>query len=304
MNYFRKSLLALSALVLSTHVIASEPSLRIVTGNTVVQDIVQEIGGERISATCLLQAGVDPHSYQPVPEDVKRIASAQLVIINGLGFEGWFAGLAKESGYRGLVVTATRGIEALKMEDEDGHEAGGAAHGLVDDPHAFNSIVQGVRYAENIRDALISADPSGADAYQAAAATYIASLRAADAKAKQLFSTIPKAQRKLVTNHDALQYFAKEYGFEIVAPNTALEDSQPSAKDLAEIIAFIRKQGVKSVFLEFGKQEKIVEQIAKEAGVRIGPELYLDGVGPAGTPAATYLGMFMHNVQAIADGLR
>ncbi len=304
MSFLRRLLLVLAALFTATWVVAGEPVLRVVTGNTVLQDIVQVIGGERISATCLLQAGVDPHSYQPVPEDVKRIAAAQLVIINGLGFEGWFAGLAKESGYRGLVVTATRGIEVLSMEDDDHHEDGGAAHGLVDDPHAFNSIAQGVRYAENIRDALINADPAGAGAYQTAATAYITTLRAADAKAKQLFSTIPKAQRKLVTNHDALQYFAKEYGFEIVAPNTALEDSQPSAKDLAEIVAFIRKQGVKSVFLEFGKQEKIVEQIAKEAGVRVGGELYLDGIGPAGSPAASYVGMFTHNVQAIADGLR
>jgi len=118
------------------------------------------------------------------------------------------------------------------------------------------------------------------------------------------FASLTKAQRKIITNHDAMQYFAQEYGFEVLAPNTALEDSQPSAKELAELIDFIKNQGVKGVFLEFGKNEKIIEQIAKEAGVSIGAELYLDGVGPAGSAASTYLGMFKSNVSSIVTGLK
>ena len=239
---------------------AADAKIAVVTGNTIVQDIAVHIGGTRIHATCLLQPGIDPHSYQPVPEDVKRLAAAQVVIINGLGFEGWFEGLAKEAGFKGAIVVATKGIAPLTMESEDdshhGHEHGhGHGHEKVDDPHAFNSIVNGVRYAENIRDALIAADATGADAYRSAASAYITELRKADAAAKMQFSTLTKAQRKLITNHDALQYFAKEYGFEILAPNTALEDSQPSAKELAEVIDFIKRQGVKGVFLEFGKNE-------------------------------------------------
>ena len=283
----------------------AESRLAVVTGNTIVQDITVHIGGARINATCLMQPGIDPHNYQPVPEDVKRLAAAKVVIINGLGFEGWFEGLAKEAGFKGAIVVATKGIAPLTMESEDehghGHEHG---HEKVDDPHAFNSIVNGVRYAENIRDALIAADATGADAYRSAASAYITELRMADAAAKMQFATLTKAQRKLITNHDALQYFAKEYGFEILAPNTALEDSQPSAKELAEVIDFIKRQGVKGVFLEFGKNEKIVGQIAKEAGVTIGPELYLDGVGPSGSPASTYLGMFQTNVRSIITSLK
>ena len=281
---------------------AGQP-LRIVTGNTVCQDIAVHIGGEQAQVTCLLQAGVDPHSYQPVPEDVKRIAGARLVIINGLGFEGWFEGLAKEAGFRGTVVVASAGITPLQMEDDDHPAVAGKAN-LVDDPHAFNAISNGVRYAENIRDALSTADTAHADGYRARATAYIAELRRADAWARQEFAHIPRAQRRVVTNHDALQYFAKEYGFEIIAPNTALEDSQPSAKDLAAIVDFIRKQQVKGVFFEFGKNEKVVAQIAGEAGVKVGDELYLDGVGPADTPAATYIGMFRSNVSAIVKGLQ
>jgi zinc/manganese transport system substrate-binding protein len=279
---------------------AADTVLPVVTGNTICQDIASRIGGTQVQVTCLLQPGVDPHSYQPVPEDVKRIANARLVIINGLGFEGWFEGLAKEAGFSGTVVVASAGITPLQMEDED-HPGG--VH-QVDDPHAFNAISNGVRYAENIRDALVAADAAHAASYEARAAEYIADLRRSDAWARQQFAKIPRAQRRIVTNHDALQYFAKEYGFEILAPNTALEDSQPSAKDLAAIVDFIRKQGVKGVFFEFGKNEKVVAQIAGEAGVKVGDELYLDGVGPLDTPASTYIGMFRSNVTAILKGLQ
>ncbi len=285
-------------LMLATLACTAEAPLSVVTGNTIVQDIAIAIGGARIKATCLLQPGIDPHTYQPVPEDVKRLAAARLVIINGLGFEGWFEGLAKEAGFQGMVVVASKGITPLTMEDESGHRT------MVDDPHAFHSLLNGVRYAENIRDALLAADAAGADAYRTAATAYITQLRQADAAAKKQFAHLRKAQRKLVTNHDALQYFAKEYGFEILAPNTALEDSQPSAKELAQLIDFIKRQGVKGVFLEFGKNEKIIEQIGKEAGVAIGAKLYLDGVGPADSPAQTYLGMFQSNVASICTCLQ
>jgi len=302
------SILALAMLLSGwffSPLIAADSRLSVVTGNTIVQDIAVHIGGARIDASCLLQPGVDPHSYQPVPEDVKRLAAAQVVIINGLGFEGLFEGLAKEAGFKGTLVVATKGIVPLKMEADEchGHDHG-HAHGKVDDPHAFNSIAKGVRYAENIRDALIAADAAGAEVYRTAAAAYITELRAADAAAKMQFASLTKAQRKIITNHDAMQYFAQEYGFEVLAPNTALEDSQPSAKELAELIDFIKNQGVKGVFLEFGKNEKIIEQIAKEAGVSIGAELYLDGVGPAGSAASTYLGMFKSNVSSIVTGLK
>jgi zinc/manganese transport system substrate-binding protein len=205
------------------------------------------------------------------------------------------------------VVVATAGLVPLKMKDDEHEHAGNGANAgeaMVDDPHAFNSMANGVRYAENIRDALSAADPAGAEAYQTRALAVIEELRATDAWAKKQFATMPKAQRKLVTNHDALQYFAKEYGFEILAPNTALEDSEPSAKDIAALVQFIRTNSVKGVFLEFGKNEKVVEQVAKEAGVKAGGELYLDGVGPVGSPAATYVGMFRSNVEAIVAGLR
>ena len=309
--------LLLSSLLLACSAVWAADPMPIVTGNTIVHDLTLRIGGDRISASCLLQPGMDPHMYQPVPVDVKKLAAAKLVIINGLGFEGWFEGLAKEAKFAGTLVVATTGLVPLKMKDDEHEHAGHAqtdkqehaghakgADGLVDDPHAYNSIANGTRYAENIRDALSAADPAGTESYRTRAAVVIEELRATDAWAKKQFASIPKPQRKIITNHDALQYFAKEYGFEILAPNTALEDSQPSAQDIAALVQFIRTNGVKGVFLEFGKNQKVVEQVAKEAGVQVGAELYLDGVGPAGGPAATYVGMFRANVEAIVTALR
>ena len=303
--------LLLSTLLLACSAIWAADPMPIVTGNTIVHDLTLRIGGDRVSASCLLQPGADPHAYQPVPDDVKKLATAKLVVINGLGFEGWFEGLAKEAKFAGTLVVATTGLVPLKMKDDE-HEHGHAGHtheakggdNLIDDPHAYAAIANGVRYAENIRDALIAADAAGTESYRSRASAVIEELRATDAWAKQEFSRIPKAQRKIITNHDALQYFAKEYGFEILAPNTALEDSQPSAKDIASLVQFIRSNGVKGVFLEFGKNEKVIQQVATEAGVTIGAELYLDGVGPVDSPAATYVGMFRSNVHAIVNGLR
>ena len=284
---------------------AAEP-IPVITGNTIVHDLTSRIGGERFVVTCLLKPGVDPHAYQPVPDDVRRLAAARVVIINGLGFEGWFEHLAKEASFSGTLVMATAGIEPLRMTEAcaGGHGHDHAHDHDVPDPHAYNSVRQGVRYAENIRDALATADPAGAEAIRQRAALIIDELRRLDGWAITRLAAIPKGQRKIITNHAALGYFAKDYGFEVLAPNSALEDSQPSAQEMAGIITFIRAQGVKGVFLEHGKNPKLIEQIAAEAGVRVGAELFLDGVGPLDGPAATYVGMFRGNVEAIVAALQ
>ena len=294
----RLLLLTISILLCAaSRLLAADQPIQVVTGNSVVNDLTVRIAGERFLVTCLLPAGADAHHYQPVPADLKRLAEAKLVVINGLGFEGWFEGLASEAGFRGTVVVASAGIVPLKLEDE--HHPGA----VVDDPHAFHSLALGVRYAENIRDALITAAPADAEGIRNRAATVIAELRRLDAWARKEIARIPPAQRVLVTNHDALQYFARDYGFEVRAPNTVLEDSAPSAKQVAALVEFVKTQGVKGVFLESAKQARVVEQIAREAGVTVGAELYLDGLGPPGSPADSYGGMFTANVSAIVSAL-
>lgn len=281
---------------------AADP-VPVIAGSTIVHDLAARIGGERFAVTCLVRPGISPHGYQPVPEDVRRLAAARLVVINGLGFEGWFENLAAEARFAGTVVVATAGIQTLNAAACDAHDHEGHDHGPAD-PHPYNSIRQGVRYAENIRDALLAADPDGAEGIRVRAAAVIDELRRTDAWATAELAAIPRGQRKLIVNHDALAYFAKDYGFEVLAMGTALENSQPSASRIAELAAFIRKQGVKGVFLEQGKNPKLIEQLAAEAGVKVGAALHLDGVGAPGTPAGTYVGMFRANVEAILAALR
>lgn len=280
----------------------------VIAGSTVVHDLAARIGGERFAVTCLVRPGVSPHGYQPVPDDVRRLAAARLVVINGLGFEGWFENLAAEARFAGTVVVATAGIQTVgsagcDAHDHEGHDHEGHAHGAPD-PHPYNSIRQGVRYAENIRDALLAADPEGAEGIRVRAAAVIDELRRTDAWATAELAAIPRGQRKLIVNHDALAYFARDYGFEVLALGTALENSQPSASRIAELAAIIRQQGVKGVFLEQAKNPKLIEQLAAEAGVKVGAALHLDGVGAPGTPAGTYVGMFRANVEAILAALR
>ncbi len=290
---------------------AAEP-LPIVAGSTVVADLTRQIGGAHVSVHSLVAPGIDPHTYQPTPDDAKRLATAKLVVLNGLGFEGWAEGLLKESHYAGTVVEAAKGVDLLQMDAEEEAEAEADAHPghahvhgeKVTDPHAFNDPLNGVKYAENIRDALTALDAANSAEYQKNAAKVVAELRQIDAWAKKEFAVLPPEARKLVTNHDAMQYFAKQYGFAISAPQTALEDSTPSAKELAELVTFIKAQKVKGVFLEAGKDPKLIEQIAREAGVKLGADLWLDGLNTPGTEQATYQGMLKSNINAIVAALK
>ncbi|HAT09637.1 MAG TPA: hypothetical protein DCS97_03385 [Planctomycetes bacterium] len=296
-------ILAILALIMTLPGVEPIP---VITGSTVVHDLAVRIGGERFSISCLLRPGVDPHAYQPVPDDIRRLTAARMVILNGMGFEGWFDGLAKEAAFAGTVVQASAGIEPVMTAGctDHSHDHTHDHQASVPDPHPYNSMRQGVRYAENIRDALIAAAPDAAEAVRTRAEALIAELRRTDAWATAELASIPKARRVIIANHGALAYFARDYGFQVLAPNGAFEDSEPSAKQLAELIALIRNQGVRGVFLEYAKNPRLVEQLAAEAGVKVAATLYLDGLGPAGSPAESYQGMFRSNVAAILAALR
>jgi zinc/manganese transport system substrate-binding protein len=292
----RTHLHCIGLLLLATFVGAADtPRPRVVACSTVVFDILRHVGGDRIEAQCLLHGGVDPHAYQPVPEDARRLAQADLVIVNGLGFEGWGDALLKESGYHGRVVVASAGIVPLTMPSSRAPSAV--------DPHAYNDLANGVRYAENIRDALCAIDAAGSEDYQAWSEAYIAQLRQLDGWVKRQVARIPPERRRLVTDHDAMQYFAKAYGLTVIAPATAADDAQPGAQQVAAIVSAIREQGIRGVFLERGRNPKLVEQIGREAGVAVGGELFLDGLGPAGALADSYTGMFLANVRTIVRTL-
>lgn len=280
---------------------AAEPML-VACGTSVVHDLTVRIGGDRIKAEVLAPYGGDPHTFQPTPVQAKVLASAKVIVINGLGFEGWFEGLLKESRSNALVIDASQGIEVLNMIEQHGEHAG-HNHGVTD-PHAFNAPGEVVRFAENIRDGFITADPEGKAGYEQRASVVVASLRELDVWAKKQVAVIPQPKRVLVTNHDALGYFCRSYGFIVKAPLTALENAEASPKDMAAIVEFIKTEGVKGVFLEYASNDKLIEQIAKESGAKIGGELYIDGIPDAATGITGYEATIRHNVTTIVDALR
>ncbi|MCK6489746.1 MAG: zinc ABC transporter substrate-binding protein [Planctomycetes bacterium] len=295
--------LALLAVVAA---LATAPAaeLPVVSGTTVVHDLVVRIGGERVQAHCLVKAGVDPHTYRPTSDDARRLADARLIVVNGLGFEGWFTGLLKESNSRATVIEASKGVEPIVIT---GHDCAGQNHdhdhGGVD-PHAWHDVANVRIYARTIRDGLTAADPAGAATFQARAAAVDTLLADLDRWVRKEISAIPAARRVLVTNHDALGYFCRAYGFEVKAPLTSFEDAEPDAKKLAALIDFIRAEKVRAVFLESAKNAKLVERIASEAGVAVGGTLYLDGMPDPATGLTSYEAVVRHNITAIVNGLK
>ena len=276
---------------------------QIVTTHTVLADLVSAVGGDRVEVKCLLPINLDPHSYEPKPADVRLLAHADLIVINGLGLEPWAEKIIANSGFRGQVVTATAQLRRLlsssgQAETELTHPA---EHY---DPHAWHNPRNVQRYVVVIRDALIRSFPSEADFFRLKATQYEAQLEAADVYAQQQFAALPSESRKLVTSHDSLRYLADAYGLTIVPVAGTRPDQEPSARQLSELIQFIRKQHVRAVFFEATTSPKLVELVAQEAGVSVVGQLYTDSLGLPDSTGATYLGMFRSNVDTIVQALK
>ena len=274
----------------------------VVTTNTILDDLVRQVGGADIRARCLVEAGVDPHAYEPKPADIRLITQADVVVVNGLGLETWIAKLIQNSGFRGTLVTASQGVTPRPLAANNPLAAETGASGV--DPHAWQDVRNVTRYVENIRAALVKAAPAQAAAFNTRAAAYTRELEALQAYALARFATVPSDHRKLVTSHDALGYLGTGYGFTIVPIAGLTPDQEPDARQLARIITFIRTQHVPAVFVESTSNPKIPDLIANEAHVIVATSLFTDSLGEPGTSEATYTGMFRHNVDAIINALR
>ncbi len=276
--------------------------LRVVCTTTIISDIVKQVGGTRVQVVSLLKPGVDPHTFQPSPDDVSVIASARVVVVNGLGYEEWIEQLIKQAGMpRDRVVVATTGIEPMTA---GAHRHDGHAHGSDQDPHAWHDAKNGMRYAANIRDALITADPAGEKDYSAWTELYQAQLRVMDAWIRKQVATIPPERRVLVTSHDALSYFARSYGLEVVPVEGIATGQEPNPARFSELIATLRKRGIPAVFVENSASPRTVERLGLEAGARLGGVLLADSLDTAGRLGDSYLGLFMHNTRVIVGALQ
>jgi zinc/manganese transport system substrate-binding protein len=289
---------------------AAGKPLEVVASFSILGDMVHQIGGDDVKVTTLVGPDGDAHTYEPKPSDAKRLATAKVLVVNGLSFETWLPALSKSAGYQGPVVVASTGVAARLFEEggsEDRGQAGapseaGHAHRL--DPHAWQSLVNGRLYAQNIIAGLASADPAHADAYRQRGGDYLAKIDALQAVAEKTFAAIPAARRQVVTSHDAFGYFGDAYHVKFIPVAGVSTEAEPSAADMARIIEQVKREQVPAVFVENITNPRLAQQIAREAGAKVGGSLYSDALSKPGEPGATYLGMFEWNIRKISEALQ
>ncbi len=219
---------------------AADP-MKVSASFSILGDMVKEVGGDRVQVFTFVGPNGDAHVYEPTPADAKELSESKILFINGLGLEGWMTRLEKSSGFKGTVVTASKGVAPRKMvEDEK----------TVTDPHAWQSLANGKIYVANIRDALVAADPDGKATYEANAKEFLEDIAAMETTVKEAIAKLPPERRKIITTHDAFGYFGAAYGMEFIAPEGVSTESEASAKDVAKIIRQIKAEKVPAVFLE------------------------------------------------------
>ncbi|MCS7221176.1 MAG: metal ABC transporter substrate-binding protein [Anaerolineae bacterium] len=306
--------------------VSGQPGLQVLAVTTFLADIAQNVAGDRLTVASLIPIGLDPHAFEPTPQDVARIAASQVLIVNGAGFEGWLERVLKNVDGERLVITASAGLAmrepgASEIAHEHEHERDGhsgeatpepaqeeeyAHHHREGDPHFWLDPVLVIKYVENIRDGLSQADPAGKAVYVANAAAYIAELNELHQWILAQVATIPPERRLLVTNHESFGYFADRYGFTIVGtviPSVSTGAS-PSAQEMAALIERIKETGAPAIFLETGGNPRLARQIAQEAGVKVVTELFTHSITDASGPAPTYIEMMRYNVRTIVDALQ
>ena len=287
------------ALVLGlTASVQAADKLRAVASFSILGDMVQQVGGDRVELTTLVGPDGDAHVYEPTPADARNLAASQILFINGLGFEGWMDRLEKSSGFKGKVVVASTGVKPRTMVEDEGDKPE-----TITDPHAWQDLENGKLYVGNIRDALIAVDPDGKSVYEANAANYLDAIAKEETAVKQALAALPKDRRKIITSHDAFGYFGAAYGLEVIAPEGVSTESEASAQDVAKIIRQIKVEKIPAVFMENITDHRLLDQIARETGAKIGGELYTDALSGPDGPAATYLDMFRHNVGTLSAAL-
>ncbi|MGB1236699.1 MAG: metal ABC transporter solute-binding protein, Zn/Mn family [Pseudomonadales bacterium] len=327
-------------LLMSPALAHADQKLEVVTSFSVLADMTRQIGAQHIELTNLVAAQTDAHAYQPTPADIRTVASADVLIVNGLGFEGWMEKLHASSGFKGEYVVAALNAHLIEgghhhhdehREDEehregvefhedgkdqkdDAHHSEEEAHADSSeeehhdedghDPHAWHSLSNAPAYVNAITEGLIAAAPEHAASFRQNRDAYLAEIEALAAELKPLAMTIPAQQRKVITSHDAFAYLGREYGLEFLAPQGLSTASSASAADIARIIEQLQSQQIKAVFVEGVSDARHIEQIAAQTGAKIGATLYADALSREHGPASSYLAMMRHNLTSIVQALR
>ena len=282
----------------------ADQKIKVVATISIIGDWVNIVGGDHVELKTLVGPDGDPHEYEPVPADSEALSQANLVFENGFGLENWLDKLYRSAQSKATRVMITNGVEVRHVPEAEGERPNGKDDDR--DPHAWQSVKNAAVMVGNIRDALVKADPAHAADYKARGDAYIKQLDDLDAWVKDQIKSIPEAHRKLVTSHDAFGYFGQRYGMDIsrsALESVTTEAADPSPRQIAEVIEQIKASGVPVIFLENIQNPKLINQIAAEAKVKVGPPLYSDALGKPGTDGDTYLKMIHYNVQTLVKAL-
>lgn len=306
---FKFSLIALLALLLSACQSTAAPTgqggeMRVLAVESFLADIAQQVAGERLRVETLIPIGTDPHTFEATPRDVARITNAQVLIVNGAGYEEWLQPVLNNAGGERLLVQASAGLEPRQIVD--GEHSMDDGHGHEGDPHYWLDPLLVIQYVENIRAGLSQVDPDGQAEYFNNAKIYITQLNELDNWILQQVDQIPLEQRKIVTNHDSFGYYADRYGFVVVGaiiPGVS-SGASPSARELARLVDAIRAADAPAVFLETGANQDLAKQLERETGVKVIAGLYIESTSGPGGEAGSYVEMMKFNTRAFVDALR
>lgn len=308
-------MLRLLATVLLGLLIASpamaQQKLRVIASFSILGDIVAQVGGERVDVLTLVPAMADAHVFQPTPSDARAVATADVLVANGLNFEPWLDRLVAASGFKGRRIVAAAGIAplALRSDHDHKHDHGPkdkttAKGGRIDDPHLWHDLVRMQAYIDNIAHGLAAADPAHAEVYRTRGAAYAAELRALDAWAATEIGQLPKEQRKVITQHDAFGYLAARYQIAFMAPQGITTEAEASAEAVGRLIRQIRREKVQALFFENIANPRLIEQIAREAKVKVGGRLYSDALSPPGGEADSFAKMYRLNITRLVEAMK
>jgi len=273
---------------------ASAKTIDVVASFTILADVVRNVGGDHVSVKSLVAPNGDPHDFEPSPADAMAVGRAAVTFISGEGLETWFQRLAKAAGAKVPPVVVSNGIQTHTFE-EDGR--------TLTDPHVWNSIPNVLVWVDNIERALAKADPEDATAFRQNAAAYRKRLQALDASIRAEIGAVPADQRKVLTSHDALGYYGKEYGVQFLAPQGLSTETEASAADVAKLIDQIKADQVTVYFIENSNDPRLVRQIAQATGANPGGELYPEALSESNGPVPTYEKLMRFNTDQIVKAI-
>jgi ABC-type Zn uptake system ZnuABC Zn-binding protein ZnuA len=267
--------------------------IKVVATASIFMDMAKNIGGDKIDVQTIVPIGADPHIYEPTPADAALVASADILLKNGLTFEGWLNELMENSGTKAKIVVITNGVAPITSPE---------FHNSTD-PHAWMSVYNAFFYIHNIKKALCEYDPTNRDFYEKNYSDYRAKLVALDKEVAIKINSIPIHQRVLITSHDAFQYFGRHYMMRVFSVLGTSTDADVQTSDLIKLNKIIRQDSVAAVFIESTINPKLLNQIAKDNHCIIGGKLYADSIGDENSPAPTYEAMIRHNTDQIVNAL-